>query len=345
MPLTDAHTDLNDLNAPVRIKLPHLKNYWSRMMAARRGEKIDHHTDFHTDRLMLHTLGVGLEQVTQFILNEAPDFAQFEAWLIHTAGMPSADKVARINALTQQTAQAASVLAWQAKLASMPDVLSEDDLHHWDEQGFVILREAVPAHDSAAAAQVIWDTLNAREDDVESWYHGKHANIMVQLFQSPAFDANRHSPRIHKAFAQLWQTTDLWVSTDRCGFNVPERPGHRFRGPDLHWDMSLHPPLPFATQGILYLTDTPPEQGALTLVPGFHRRLDAWLASLPADADPREQDLHALGSTSVGGKAGDMVIWNQLLPHGSRPNRGPKPRLVQYINMLPSRLTIQQTWR
>ncbi|MBC3917452.1 phytanoyl-CoA dioxygenase family protein [Undibacterium sp. CY18W] len=314
-------------------------------MAARRGEKIDHSTDFHTDRLMLHTLGVGLEQVTQFILNEVPDFAAFETWIIHTAGMPSADSIARINALTHQTALPTSVLAWQTELAAMPDVLSKDDLRHWDEQGFVILHEAVPAQDSAAAAQVIWDTLNAREDDVESWYHGEHANIMVQLFQSPAFDANRRSARIHKAFAQLWQTTDLWVTTDRCGFNVPERPGHSFRGPDLHWDMSLHQPVPFGTQGILYLTDTPPEQGALTLVPGFQHRLNAWMDSLPADADPREQDLHALGSRPIGGKAGDMVIWNQLLPHGSRPNRGTKPRIVQYINMLPSTLPVQEIWR
>jgi len=345
MPLSYTRPSPDSKDATVRIQLPHLKDYWSRMMAARRGEKIDNNADFHTDRLMLHTLGVGLEQVTQFILNEAPEFADFEAWLIHTAGMPTADSVARINALTHQTAMPASILAWQEQLAAMPDVLSKEDLQHWDEQGYVILHEAVPAQDSAAAAQVIWDTLHAREDDVESWYHGEHANIMVQLFQSPAFDANRRSPRIHKAFAQLWQTTDLWVSTDRCGFNVPERPGHCFRGPDLHWDMSLHHPIPFATQGILYLTDTPPEQGALTLVPGFHQRLDAWLASLPADVDPREQDLHALGSRAIGGKAGDLVIWNQLLPHGSRPNRGTKPRIVQYINMLPSTLLIQEIWR
>ncbi len=108
--------------------------------------------------------------------------------------------------------------------------------------------------------------------------------------------------------------------------------------------MSLQRPIPFSTQGILYLTDTPPEQGALTLVPGFQHRIDAWLDQLPADKDPREEDLHALGSIPVGGEAGDLVIWHQALPHGSRANLGEKPRIVQYINMLPSKLVIHDHW-
>ena len=94
----------------------------------------------------------------------------------------------------------------------------------------------------------------------------------------------------------------------------------------------------FLAPSILYLTDTPPEQGALTLVPGFHRRLEQWLKQLD-ERDPQQEDLHALGSKSVGASAGDMIIWHQLLPHGSRPNLGSRPRIVQYINMYPGRGT------
>jgi len=144
---------------------------------------------------------------------------------------------------------------------------------------------------------------------------------------------NRRTERIHRAFAQLWGTADLWVTADRCGFHPPQRAGHPFPGPDLHWDLDFSAPLAFGTQGILYLTDTPAEQGALTLVPGFHRRLPEWLASLPPGADPQQQDLHALGSIPVGARAGDMVIWRDALPHGSRPNLGTRPRIVQYINL------------
>lgn len=103
-------------------------------------------------------------------------------------------------------------------------------------------------------------------------------------------------------------------------------------------------PIPFGTQGILYLTDTPPEQGAFTLVPGFQRWGEAWLASLPPHSNPRQQDLQALGAIPIGGRAGDLIIWHQALPHGASPNRGARPRLVQYINMFPARIEQQAEW-
>ena len=92
------------------------------------------------------------------------------------------------------------------------------------------------------------------------------------------------------------------------------------------------------------MTDTPPEQGAFTLVPGFHRRVEDWLKSLPPGADPRSQNIHALGSQPIGGRAGDLIIWHQALPHGSRPNRGTQPRMVLYINMFPTRVEVQDVW-
>ena len=201
-------------------------------------------------------------------------------------------------------------------------MLTDEDLAHWHAHGYVVLHDAVPAASRDAAAQAVWDHVGARADERESWYAPNDHGIMVQYFQHPAFAANRRSPRIHKAFAQLWGTADLWVTTDRVGFNVPERPGFMFRGPDLHWDISIKTPIPFFTGGILYLTDTPPEQGAFTLVPGFQRWGEAWLKSLPPGADPRRQDLHALGAIPIGGRAGDLVIWHLALPHGASPNRG-----------------------
>jgi ectoine hydroxylase-related dioxygenase (phytanoyl-CoA dioxygenase family) len=154
----------------------------------------------------------------------------------------------------------------------------------------------------------------------------------------------RNSPRIHKAFAQLWGTADLWVTTDRVGFNAPEREGFMFPGPHLHWDVSVKTPIPLGTGGILYLTDTPPEQGAFTVVPGFQRWGEAWLNALPRGADPRRQDLYALGPRAIGGRAGDLVIWHQALPHGASPNRGTRPRMVQYVNMFPTRVEEHEEW-
>ena len=323
----------------------HLKRYWSRIMLAQQGRAAPtSRRERHRDRLILHATGLGLEQTASYLGRSAPNFEAFERWIVETTGGVSPERIARINAVIGGSEYPDAIARELAAVEASEPVLSKDDLAFWDEHGYVVLHDAVPAESREAAAQALWDHLGASPDDAETWYRRRNQGIMVQHFQHPAFEANRRSPRIHKAFAQLWGTADLWVSTDRVGFNVPEREGWAFPGPDLHWDVSLKTPIPFSAAGILYLTDTPPEQGAFTLVPGFHRRVETWRAGLPPGTDPRSQDLHALGSQPIGGRAGDLVIWNQALPHGSRPNRGTHPRMVQYIAMYPAEVDEQDEW-
>jgi ectoine hydroxylase-related dioxygenase (phytanoyl-CoA dioxygenase family) len=119
------------------------------------------------------------------------------------------------------------------------------------------------------------------------------------------------------------------MNVDQAGFNPPERPGWKFPGPHLHWDVSLAQPVPFGVQGILYLTDTPADQGAFTCVPGFHLRIEHWLLGLEHGTDPRSVD-HSSEAVPVSGDAGDLVIWHQALPHGSSPNRGTLPHRAVY---------------
>ena len=321
-----------------------LKRFWSRTMRQRQGQPAAPTAEAQVDYAMLDALGVGLEQTLQYLFRAGPSFVEFEQWIIATTGGVPATQVVRINAMVSGSEYPLEIARWLAEAAAEAPVLSAADLAFWDEHGYVIVHEAVPEASRAAAAQAILDHVGATADDPESWYKPNDHGIMVQFFQHPAFTANRQSRRVHKAFAQLWKSADLWVSTDRAGFNVPERPGWMFRGPDLHWDVSLTRPIPFGTQGILYLTDTEAEQGAFTLVPGFHHRLDAWLDGLPPGANPRQQNLHALGSKPIAGRAGDLIIWHHALPHGSRPNRATRPRIVQYINMRPARMEVREPW-
>lgn len=322
-----------------------LKRYWSRAIAARHGQPVvaSQH-DRHLDYLVIHASGLGLEQTADYFSRVVPSFEAFERWIVATTGGVDPLRIARINAAVAGHEPPDETRRWLAAVQASAPVLSPDDLAFWHAHGYVVLHDAVPRHARETATQALWHHLGARPGDSESWYRQNDHGIMVQFFQHPAFEANRRSPRIHKAFAQLWGSADLWVTTDRVGFNAPERPGFRFRGPDLHWDVSVKTPIPFGTQGILYLTDTPPEQGAFTLVPGFQRWGADWLTGLPPGADPRRQDLHALGSKPIGGRAGDLIIWHQALPHGASPNRGTRPRLVQYINMFPAHFDEQDEW-
>jgi hypothetical protein len=311
----------------------HLKQLWARTMRARRGKQEDATAHWHLDQIVLHGLGVGIEQALPHVFKAGPSFDDFESWIVSIAGEPDPLRVARINAVVAGEPYPAAIRDWLASIDAAPPVLTEDDLSFWKEHGYVVLHDAIDAGARDATERALWEYLRVRPDDRESWYRPKTNGVMVQWFQHPTLEANRRSRRIHKAFAQLWGTSDLWMTTDRCGFNPPVRPGSATPDARLHWDVSLHQPIPFGTQGILYLTDTAPNHGPLTLVPGFHRRVGEWLTSLPRGVDPRFEDLHALGAIGVGGKAGDLVIWHQALPHNGSANRGDRPRLVQYMNM------------
>ncbi|GAA0312884.1 hypothetical protein GCM10009087_23800 [Sphingomonas oligophenolica] len=317
-----------------------LSDYW----ASRTGRSPDALISEEQTRLLLDTLGLGIEQAASYLGADWPDYPTFEAWILATAGEPDPLLLARYDAWLDGAPPPDAERRRQQAIEAMMPVLDADALAGWDAEGFVILRRAITLDEAKAAEALLWRLAMAAPDDPDSWYRGPRNNgIMVQHFQDPALEAARRSPRVHKAFAQLWGSTDLWMTTDRMSFNPPERPGRPFQGPLLHWDVSLALPIPFATQGILYLTDTSADQGALQLVPGFHHRIEDWLDGL-GDADPREVDLSAEARTIAAG-AGDLVIWRHDLPHGASPNRTDRPRMAQYINMYPADLTSHPVWR
>ncbi|MES2355346.1 MAG: phytanoyl-CoA dioxygenase family protein [Pseudomonadota bacterium] len=317
------------------LRVLHLKRIWSSAMADRHGHATNRHGEEYLDKMVLNCLGLGLHQTLQHLHARTPTFDDFEKWIISTGWKPDQLRIDRVNATITGRAHSAPVRQWLEAIERSEPVLTSDDLSSWEENGYVVLRDAVSESARTEAAKIIWEYVGANPDFVDSWYDDMAHGIMVELIQHPALENNRRNARIHKAFAQLWGTADLWVTADRCGFHPPQRDNRPFPGPDLHWDIDFAQPLTMGTQGILYLTNTPAEQGALTLVPGFHHRLSDWLRALKPGADPQAQDLHALGSVAVGGQAGDMIIWHHALPHGSRPNLGSRPRIVQYINMLP----------
>ena len=296
-----------------------------------------------SERMLLDALGLGLEQAIQHLGRERPELASFQEWVIATAGVPDPEAIARYHAVLDGAPLPESVRSRVAAIDAAAPVLDADDLAHWEREGWVVLRQAISAGEAAAAQALLWEVVGGEPADPASWYGYRGNGIMVQHFQHPALDVARTSPRIHKAFAQLWGTADLWSTVDRMSFNPPETLARPFQGPRLHWDVSLAQPIPFATQGILYLTDTAADQGALALVPAFHHRLEGWLDRLGA-GDPRQVDLNAEAITIPAG-AGDLVIWRQDLPHGASPNRSSRPRLAQYVNFYSPALSVHPEWR
>eukprot|EP00913_Durusdinium_trenchii_P012281 g11531.t1 len=101
---------------------------------------------------------------------------------------------------------------------------------------------------------------------------------------------------------------------------------------NLHWDIETaeeHWPVPFAIQGIVYLEDTPPELGALRVVPGFQHRLRDWSPHF-GPRSGRECPLELIEeAVHVPGTAGSLVVWLSVLPHGPSRNVGEVPRVLK----------------
>jgi hypothetical protein len=323
-------------NAAERLGVNQLRRFWSTTLSETRKseEWVAHNT-------LLCGLRVGLRETFDYLFQQRPSFAEFESWILEkNSGFISPARIESLNVALSQS----GILGRPADPNAEP-VLTAADLAFWDRNGYVILHDAVPRENCQAAVAAICDFLGVHLSRPETWYGGPQGHsIWIPLLHHPALWANRDSPRIHRAFAQLWGREDLWSSVDQAGFNPPERCGWKFPGPHLHWDVSLAQPIPFGVQGMLYLTDTAADQGAFTCVPGFHRRIESWLESLPAGADPRKHDLSSL-AVPIPGRAGDVVIWRHELPHGSSPNRASLPRVVQYIRMYPSHWEYNPVWR
>jgi hypothetical protein len=262
----------------------------------------------------LHSLGIAMEPALQFLYFQKPDGDGFRRWLLENRKANGDDGAAAIE-----------------------DVLSADDLAFWDEHGYVVVRQAVSPQQCADARAAIWDFLQADADDPASWYrqHEGQTGLMLRLFDHPALDRNRESARIRNAYRQLYRSDAIVKTIDKVSFNPPEHAGFHFLGSGLHWDISLTLPIPFQLAGLLYLTDCAAAGGAFHCVPGFQRRIGAWLAALPAGADPRVLAPQTLEAIPVPGNAGDFVIWHQALPHCATANRSRLPRMVQYLTYLP----------
>lgn len=323
----------------------HLKRFWSRRLEAQRrqGSDTEDSADWVADNTLLSGLRLGLRETYGYLFTNMPAFDQFESWILEkNGGALDPARIRRLNAaLEGRFADARAVID-----ATGEPALTKDDLGFWEENGYVIVHDAVPLEQYEAAAQAIYSFLRMDRERPDTWYETAQGHdLWVPLLHHPALSANRESPRIYRAFAQLWGREDLWVNVDQCGINLPERPGWSFQGQGLHFDVSLELPIPFGVQGILYLTDTPANQGAFRCVPGFHHVIESWLNNLPPGADPRRQDLEKLGAVPIAGRAGDLVIWHQALPHGASPNRGDLPRVVQYMKMRPSEWAYNPVWR
>lgn len=224
-------------------------------------------------------------------------------------------------------------------------VLSEADWQFWVDNGYVIIKNAVPKEQVKKLADYLWEYEGKDQNDIETWYKKPNAQMqmaelnntgMVEIYNHQFMWNNRQMEKVHQAFADVWGTEKLWVTIDRANLNFPLRPGFEYKG-FIHWDYDPET-RPQNVQGVLALADQTDEtMGGFQCVPELYRTYDSWKLTQPDDRDHYKPDTTGFTIEKVKLEAGDLLIFNSLEPHGIRANNsGNRVRVAQYISMMPA---------
>lgn len=218
-------------------------------------------------------------------------------------------------------------------------ILSAEARAFWEENGYIVVSNAVPQENLDAVIDAMWEFLGMDRNNPQDWYSRPdwHRRTgMVELYHHQSLWDNRQHPRIHQAFSEIYGDEKLWVSLDRVNMNPPARPDDDYQG-FIHWDFDPTTwPIPLRVQGVLCLSDTTEEQGGFQCVPGSHKRVDEIVKRQAPDASLRAPDIGDTAVKPIAAQAGDLIIWHTALLHGNGRNRSDRPRLAQYITMRPA---------
>jgi ectoine hydroxylase-related dioxygenase (phytanoyl-CoA dioxygenase family) len=224
-------------------------------------------------------------------------------------------------------------------------ILSEADWQFWVDNGYVVIKNAVPEEQVKKLADYLWEYEGKDQNDIETWYKKPNAQMqmtelnntgMVDIYNQQFMWDNRQMEKVHQAFTDVWGTEKLWVTIDRANLNFPLRPGFEYKG-FIHWDYDPET-RPQNVQGVLALADQTDEtMGGFQCIPELYRTYDTWKLTQPDDRDHYKPDTTGFTIEKVKLEAGDLLIFNSLEPHGIRANTsGNKVRIAQYISMMPA---------
>jgi hypothetical protein len=195
-------------------------------------------------------------------------------------------------------------------------VLSQADWEHWTTQGYVIVRQAVPAENVDRLVRLLWAFDEKDPGDASTWYapqrrehRMKELNNtgMLEIYNHQYLWDNRMEPRVYDAFVDIWDREDLWVTIDRANLNPPKKVRGNPAG-FIHWDVdtSLRP-LPIGVQGVLSLQKQDGEVGGFQCVPYLFEHFDEWVKGQPADRNPMHPDVSGLSVVNV-----EMCGWRNI---------------------------------
>ena len=226
-------------------------------------------------------------------------------------------------------------------------VLTENQWSFWVQKGYIVIKNAIPKKQAEDTANFLWEFEEKNPKDVSTWYSEPRAEMqmkelagtgMVEVYNNQYLWDNRQTQKVYDAFVDIWGTEKLWVTIDRANLNFPIRKGFEYNG-FIHWDYDPETK-PQNVQGVIALSDqTDVNMGGFQCIPWLFQNYDSWKLSQPEDRNRFQPDISGIENKieRVAMEAGDLLIFNSLLPHGIRPNLSKdKVRIAQYISMMPA---------
>ena len=184
------------------LSVKHLKRFWHKHHLIRKGifQQQTLPDEWNKDLLLLASLGIGIEQTIKYLYAENPSFETFENWILALNNQNlNTSKIDAFNCYID------NLIIDSNTIVKEQDVLLEDDIKFWKENGYVIVRNAISQEDCNITIDAICNFINIDRYDNATWYnpHPAKQGIMVQLFQHRILEKNRNSTRIRKAYEQL----------------------------------------------------------------------------------------------------------------------------------------------
>jgi hypothetical protein len=203
--------------------------------------------------------------------------------------------------------------------------------------GYVVLRNAVPVALCEAVLDAIGHELDIWVNDPATCDRVSDEIEQVPLWGHQSQWDIRQLVDLHALWSTIWGTDRLWVSRDSCRFTPPWDVRH-VEPLSIHWDVD---PYDAATQwfpGVVALTEAPAGAGGFCCAPSLMHNRSRWPTSWPTSRhglDYRPTDVGEREVIEVPLGAGDLLVFDSHLPHGTVRNTASTPRVAFFVQMFP----------
>jgi hypothetical protein len=207
-----------------------------------------------------------------------------------------------------------------------------------ENDGFVVVRSAVPAQMCRAVLAAIRDDQGISVDDPATWDRVSSGIDQVPLWGHQSQWDIRQLPEIHELWSMIWGTHRLWTTMDSCRFTPPAREGRA--GPlPLHWDVDPRDRDQLWYQGVLALTPARAGGGGFRCAPALMHNRDRWPQTWTTTEHGTEYHPDLVKEedvVEVAVDAGDLIVFSSRLPHGTVRNVSEQPRAAFYLHLFPA---------